>query len=138
MAFLFGGSTFLWSLFRRLKDAQTLEDRQILLQAVEVFERNSWIASGLIVLTGIGNLGVFGAGLPSKNTEWGTMLAIKLVTVLLFILFSLLRTMLILRIRLPIEHSWPLPLLRLLIRLYASTALFLLLIIVQALSLAHG
>ena len=56
-----------------------------------------WLAFGLIVATGIGNLGAFGSGLPGPDTDWGRTLTFKLSFVISLALFSAVRAIVIAR-----------------------------------------
>ncbi len=56
-----------------------------------------WLAFGLIVATGIGNLGALGNGLPAPGTTWGTTLTLKLLIVAALALFSAVRAIVIAR-----------------------------------------
>ena len=56
-----------------------------------------WLAFGIIVATGIGNLGALGNGLPASGTTWGTTLTLKLITVIALALFSAVRAIVIAR-----------------------------------------
>lgn len=58
----------------------------------EPYEWLFWGAIGVIVMTGVGNLGVFGRALALPSTIWGARLTIKLLAVALLILLSLVRT----------------------------------------------
>ena len=48
------------------------------LAAAAVYERMFWLVAGVTVATGISNLGLKGEGLLSPDTNWGTMLVVKL------------------------------------------------------------
>ena len=56
-----------------------------------------WLAFGIIVATGIGNLGALGNGLPDPGTTWGTTLVLKLIVVGALALFSAVRAIVIAR-----------------------------------------
>ncbi|MGE5262501.1 MAG: hypothetical protein ACM3S0_03900, partial [Acidobacteriota bacterium] len=49
-----------------------------LVVAAQRYELLFWFAIGVQVITGIGNLGSFGAGLPPPDSAWGLKLTIKL------------------------------------------------------------
>ncbi len=57
-----------------------------------------WLALGTQIITGIGNIGSFGAGVPSATSPWGAKLFIKLLVVTLFVVFSLVRTLITVRV----------------------------------------
>jgi putative copper export protein len=52
-----------------------------------------WAAAGVLVMTGVGNLGAFGSGLPEPDTRWGTTLVVKLSSVFVLIVLSVPRTL---------------------------------------------
>ena len=52
-----------------------------------------WSALGVLVMTGVGNLGQFGAAVPGPGTQWGTVLLAKLVAVLALLGASIVRTL---------------------------------------------
>jgi uncharacterized membrane protein len=138
MAYLFGGALLLWVLFR-IFTPQLPNDRQIfILKAAEIYETGSWMALGLVVLSGVGNLGFFGEGLPGVETTWGTRLALKLITLFLYLLFALYRTLLIAGIRRLYAGNPDSTRVHSLSRLYAGTAIFLLIILTEAMILSHG
>lgn len=106
--------------------------------AARRFEFLFWLAVGLSALTGVGNLGAFGAGLPGPGTRWGVIFMLKLVLVVTFILLSLLRTLMVARLQ-PLDESPPGDSIAVPLRsLYAGTAAFVLVILFLAISLAHG
>lgn len=63
-----------------------------------VYERLFWAAAGVLVMTGVGNLGAFGRALPGPATEWGTTLVVKLLAVAALLAVSLPRTLAVLRL----------------------------------------
>ena len=101
------------------------------------YERLFWIALGVIAMTGVGNLGAFGAGLPGADTLWGRRLTLKLSLVVGLVVLSLVRTAFVARIRnagtLPSETGW-----RIVRGFYELTAATMGAILVVALTLAHA
>lgn len=63
------------------------------------YEIAFWVAFGAIVATGVGNLGVFGLGLPGPETDWGRTLSVKLGLVVILALISAVRAMAVIRLR---------------------------------------
>jgi Copper resistance protein D len=61
------------------------------------FEWLFWGAFGVIVATGIGNAGAFGATLPSDGTTWGAVFTYKLGAVVLLGALSMVRTLVVAR-----------------------------------------
>jgi hypothetical protein len=86
-------------------------------------------------MTGVGNLGAFGQGLPAPTTAWGLRLTVKLVVVLALALLSLPRTLAVaVLMNRPAEsgRSQVVP------SLYAATVMLVLAVVVLAVWLAHG
>jgi len=63
------------------------------------YEVAFWVAFGAIVATGIGNLDVFGLGLPGPETEWGRTFSLKLALVFVLMLLSAVRALAVVRLR---------------------------------------
>ena len=135
MAILLGGSWSIWFVLAlRAGDGAA----QVSLSALMQYERLAWIALGLLALTGVGNLGVFGVFLPESGTAWGQKLTAKLVLVLILLALSIYRSFAVVAIRLQAHPEGPSkPLARLRI-LYAATGLMGAAILALAVSLSHG
>lgn len=87
MAIVLGGSVVTWSLFRTPSES-----------AVHVAERYEWLfwpSMGVIVATGVGNLGALAPAIPSPESRWGFVLTMKLLVVLFLLVFSVVRTVLV-------------------------------------------
>ena len=84
---LVGGSAGAWYALR----ATTLA----LDPALARFESAYWAAFGVVVVTGVGNLGAVGA--PGPATPWGATLTLKLSVVFAVVVGSMLRTLAVLR-----------------------------------------
>lgn len=125
MAVLVGGAIFTWT---------TIRTTQLSTALVRQYEWVFWGTLGVMVITGVGNIGARGA--PGPATQWGTLLTAKLVLVLFFVLGSLLRTLAVLR--LAENQSIPNHSTTMLQRSYTVTAGMLLLIAAVAEVLAHG
>lgn len=134
MGVLLGGTMIMWveALGRQPGGAGGL-----LSPLAERFEMIFWLALGVQVITGIGNLGAFGAGLPQPASAWGSKLILKLVLVLGLFLLSLLRTLIVARLR-RLGAPATQRLQRLGAGLYGATTLVLAGIVLLAVSLAHG
>jgi putative copper export protein len=92
-----------------------------------------WGSAGVIVASGVGNLGAFGAALPGLETKWGHVLAIKIALVLALLAGSVVRTLTVVRVRAAgIRPSPWLP------RMYLTTAALGVVIVGLAEELAHG
>ncbi len=135
MALMLGGAILLWRLSVQSKRLEQTEHNRLVLFAAERYELLFWLAIGLIVMTGVGNLGAFGSALPERNTEWGQKFVIKLGLVLVFILLSLVRTLLVARLGVT---SNVVSLSGIFQSLYAGTTLFAITILFLAVALAHG
>ena len=133
MACAFGGALLLWALNTRIRFWDTL-DAPTRLSIAEAYEFLFWGAAGILVMTGVGNLGALGQSLPNPDSAWGNKLMLKLAFVLLLILFSLARTLFIARLRASEMFARS----RILQLAYATTALGLMLVLFVAVSLAHG
>jgi putative copper export protein len=81
-AVLVGGSAFAGVAMRRRMEPQAA------LALCRDAEWVLWGALGVLVATGVGNLGAFGEGLPGPESAWGTTLLAKLALVVLLLLLS--------------------------------------------------
>lgn len=91
MAVAFGGALLVTWLAWRLPADRILD---IAIRYEQLF----WAAAGVLVLSGVGNLGAFGLALPAPSTAWGATLTLKLSLVTLLILFSLPRSLAVARL----------------------------------------
>ena len=62
------------------------------------YEQLFWAALGVIVMTGVGNLGAFGLALPAPSTNWGGTFIAKITAVVLLIALSLPRSLVVARL----------------------------------------
>ena len=85
MAVAFGGAFLVAWLAWRTRD-------NVIETAVR-YEQVFWAAAGVLVMTGIGNLGAFGVSLLEPSTGWGTTLIVKLWLVAALIVVSLPRSL---------------------------------------------
>jgi hypothetical protein len=85
MALAFGGAFMVAWLSWRTND-------DVIETAVR-YEQIFWAAAGVLVMTGIGNLGAFGVSLLEPSTSWGTTLILKLWLVAALIVVSLPRSL---------------------------------------------
>lgn len=124
MVVLLGGSAFAWNALRADPDSAPLIQ----------YEWLFWGTMGVMLVTGVGNLGALGA--PGPATRWGTVLTVKLALVLALVVGSAVRTLVVERLRardgVTPAACGPLR------RLYAATALALLAVVALAEVLAHG
>ena len=85
MAVAFGGAFLVAWLSWRTRD-------NVVETAVR-YEQIFWAAAGVLVMTGIGNLGAFGVSLLEPSTSWGTTLIVKLWLIAALIIVSLPRSL---------------------------------------------
>jgi hypothetical protein len=129
MAAILGGALLVWWLALR---RDRIDDKSL----IGIAERYEWIfwgAIGLQVMTGVGNLGAFGAGLPAPDSGWGAKLTVKLLAVLALGVLSVPRTLAIATLS---ASGQPAP--KALSRLYGGTIAVVLGILGLAVWLAHG
>jgi len=131
MAVLLGGAGALWYAARR--DSRS-GDNDALGSLASGYEWAFWGALGVMVVTGVGNLGALGA--PRPETRWGSILLVKLALVAVFVLGSLVRTVVVAQMDAG-ARSQPetAPFYR---RAYGATTGALLVLVVLAEVLAHG
>jgi len=98
MALALGGALLLWWFGWRPRASEPAAHGRLLLALAPRYEALFWLAVGLLVMTGVGNLGAFGVGLPAPASAWGQRLGLKLLGVLALLLFSLVRTVVIVRL----------------------------------------
>lgn len=135
MAALFGGAVLAWGMFRHA----TLRETPLAgLRVAATYEWLFWAGAGLLVLTGVGNLGAIAPAIPGPGTSWGTTFSVKIVGVLGLLLGSLVRTLGVVGLlsRAPTRLA-PAESDRLRFG-YAATALYLLAVVLLAEVLAHG
>lgn len=65
---------------------------EVPLAAARRYEYAFWAAFGVLVLTGVGNVGALAPAVPGPTTAWGRLLTLKLAAVLLLVAFSLVRS----------------------------------------------
>ncbi len=135
MALLLGGGipVLLFAL-----DSKKPGQPSLLAALVAKYESVFWFAIGIQVITGIGNLGSFGAGLPDVHSLWGAKLLVKLVVVTLFVGFSLVRTLLTTRLGFCINSMPAARSAKTYEGVYGISALLLVAIVLMAEALAHG
>src|SRR5258707_11362572 len=93
MAGMLGGAMLVWAMSVRAGGLDLAQPGGLLPALAEKYERLFWLAMGVQVMTGAGNLGAFGAALPAPATVLGGRFALKLVAGLTFLAFFLLRTL---------------------------------------------
>jgi putative copper export protein len=123
MAVLLGGAAFTWYTLRT--DAHAL-------RFATGYEWAFWVAIGVMLATGVGNLGALGA--PGPETDWGRVLTMKLALVFVLVLGSFPRTLAVLRLRRDGSETGTTALRR----TYAATTALLLVVVALAEVLAHG
>ena len=89
VAALVGGATLVWGVVEVA--ARDGDAPPVVL--CRTYEWLFWGAAGALAMTGVGNLGAIGRGLPDAGTAWGSTLALKLLFVLALFGLSALRTL---------------------------------------------
>jgi hypothetical protein len=133
MAVLLGGAVLAWAQLRTGTDDP--------LATAAAYEWLFWGAVGLVVLTGVGNLGAMAPAVPGPGTDWGLTFAVKLAGVVGLLAGSLVRTLAVARWRALVDGSRERPRSASRERLpavYAATAGYLLALVALAEVLAHG
>lgn len=101
------------------------------------YEWAFWAALGVLVLTGVGNLGAL--GVPGPATDWGQILLVKLLVVGAIVCGSAVRTLAVVRAGERVnDMDDPAALQQTLAHTYGITVSVLLAIVVLAEVLAHG
>jgi putative copper export protein len=129
-AVVLGGAVLAWVVAATAE----LDERRAAIFIASRYEWAFWAAIATIVASGVGNLGAIGAGIPSAETRWGTILVVKLVLVAAFLVFSGIRTFAVIGLRsaAPPTDREPLRL------LYAATAALTTAVVVLGVVLSHG
>ena len=134
---LFGGALLIFVLLRLSKRKPGDPGWPVVQDVMRIYEWAAWVSLGLIIATGIGNLGHYGDALPGPRTEWGKELTVKLGLVLVFLFVSAFRTLMVLMAAGDAVTTTPLRALNTLRNLYGATAVFVAGIVAIAVSLAH-
>lgn len=137
MAVAVGGAALTWGLFRRSGGpAANSIGVDAAVDLAAGYERLFWLAMGVLVMTGVGNLGSLAPFVPGVDTEWGTVFTVKLFAVMAVLALSVVRTLVVQRCnRVEAVSKSSTRTLRL---GYAATALALAGIVALAGVLAHG
>lgn len=131
MAVALGGAVLISALvFTRRSTAGAA----VALAAAAGYERLFWGAAGVLVMTGIGNLGTLGRGLPFPTTGWGETFVVKLWAVVALLVISLPRSLIVLRLMTSGATVEAQAVLR---RVYGPTVALLIIIVAAAELLAH-
>jgi hypothetical protein len=125
MSTILGGALLVWWL------AVRGPSRAVVDVAVR-YEQVFWAALGVIVMTGVGNLGAFGLALPAPATTWGGTFMAKITLVAVLVALSLPRSLAVARIGVGATSTASLR------WLYSATATAIALISALAIWLAHG
>ena len=137
---LVGGGVLAWAAW--LDARSGAEGSRAALRLAIRYEWLAWGALGVLVATGVGNLGVFGEALPAPETRWGRALMVKLGLVLTLLLLSAVRVLALARLRVDAEgeagDARMARAVRVVPRLYGVTALLGVGVVATAEVLAHG
>jgi hypothetical protein len=131
---LLGGSALLCAWSVSLKEEH---GAAAVVQAASTFEWMFWSIAGVLVLTGVSNLGLKGDGLMPPNTTWGAALSVKLAVALTLLAVSLTRSDIVIRCR-QTRFVSPERAGRVLGWMYGFTVVLLLTALWIGLGLAHG
>jgi putative copper export protein len=134
---LFGGALLIFILLKLSKRKPGDPGWPVVQDVMRLYEWAAWVSLGLIVATGIGNLGHYGDALPGPRTEWGRELTVKLALVLVFLVVSAVRTLTVLMAAGETIATAPSRVVNTLRSLYGATAMFIAGIVALAVSLAH-
>ncbi len=134
---LFGGALLIFILLYLSKRKPGDPGWPVIQDVMRIYEWAAWLSLGLIVATGIGNLGHYGDALPGPRTEWGRELTVKLGLILVFLFVSAMRTLTVLMAASEAVSSAPARVVNTLRNLYGATAVFVAGIVAIAVSLAH-
>jgi hypothetical protein len=111
------------------------DDGRGVLETAARYEWTFWVAAGVIVMTGVGNLGAFGRALPPPTSTWGATLDLKLVAVAALLAASLPRSLVVAELARGQIQTRVMVVLR---AAYGGTATVLAAILGLAVFLAHG
>jgi hypothetical protein len=126
MAIAFGGAVLItWLAWRGPADRVA----ELALRYEQLF----WAAAGVLVMTGVGNLGALGPALPEPGTAWGSTFTTKLLVVAVLIAISLPRTLAVIEVSAAGRSGW-----RGIRTIYTVTTGVLATVVGLALTLAHG
>lgn len=128
MALLLGGAALTWAIVR--DDTST--------RAAATYEWLFWAGAGVLVATGVGNLGSLGATIPDPGTSWGLALSLKLIAVVGLLVGSAVRSLAVVRWLAADRPTVTDAGSRRLAASYAATAVYLTLVVAIAEVLAHG
>ena len=92
MAVAVGGAALLWA---AVGTAARSGDKGAVVPLCRAYEWLFWGSLGVLAMTGVGNLGALGRGLPGPGTGWGALLGLKLLLVATFLVFSAVRTVVV-------------------------------------------
>lgn len=138
MALAVGGAVLTWGLVREATRSRRPTDGVQVVVLARTYEWVFWGAFGLLVMTGVGNLGSIAPAVPTPETRWGTVLLVKLLVILALLALSVPRTLAVCRHGGGAPgHAGPDGLDRLR-QAYGVTAVALLAVVVLAMVLAHG
>jgi uncharacterized membrane protein len=133
VALLVGGAVMTWLAVVRAEDRRSVRTA---LDVAAAYEWLFWGAAGLVVMTGVGNLGTLAPRVPGPGTAWGGTFAVKLLVVIALLAFSAARTVLVRLVASRADAAWEAT--RPLGPTYAVTAIVLVVVLALAEVLAHG
>lgn len=138
MALVLGGAVLAWGAIRRLSETGNPSGRRLAVAIAETYETVFWGAVGVLVMTGVGNLGTLAPAVPTSSSPWGRILLAKLLSLLAFLALSLLRTLVVHRVGRTDAAGPASNDVRLLRLSYGATSLYAVGLLALAEVLAHG
>lgn len=138
VALLVGGGATTWWLVRQRSLGVGPGGSPLALRVARTYEWLFWGAVGLVVLTGVGNLGAMAPGVPDPSTAWGRTLAVKVAAVVVLLVGSVPRTAAVVRLSDRERRGRGSSLAKRLSVAYGSTTLYLVGLLGLGVVLAHG
>ena len=139
MATLFGGAVLAWmALHSDGTPAARGETRAPPLRIAAAYEWLFWAGTGLLVLTGVGNLGAMAPVIPAPGSGWGRTFSVKLLVVIGLLIGSMVRTLGVVGLVAGAPSRLTTAAFDRLRFAYVATAVYLLLVVLLAEVLAHG
>jgi uncharacterized membrane protein len=90
---LIGAAATLWYAFRPVAEGEVVTGHSIRL--ARAYEWTFWAIIAVLIVSGIGNVAAYGRGIPGPASEWGLVLAVKLIGVVGLLVLSVVRSLLV-------------------------------------------
>lgn len=139
MAIALGGAVLARGILHRFSQSETDADAESSIAVCRTYEWLFWGAIGLVVMTGVGNLGALAPAIPATDTRWGVTFTVKLGALLAFLFLSAARTLAVARMSIEFDERSSTPRIGHRLRvLYGTTAVYLAALLVIAEVLVRG